>query len=427
MKTDKGLDFIYKIEYVVFILLALLQVNFFNLPFIPDSLLSINSNIAKQLTLYLVVFAFIVWLPSLFSSPRSRNMISLSLSSVLLIVTVICLTILSSRAYGSPIFQTFRNGYYYWIPVYFFVANFLFRRYSVEMVKLIKAIGYIDLIVILAQDILFKYAGLIILKLDAFSSNSLLTTGRLLLDGDFLLAISFVILFQASLEHRRLHIGELLYLFFFAVHQALFAQGRVGFLIFLGMLAGYFVYLIVKLPFLPRIIVFGVYLVAAIIAFVELLRSMNFLGGTRAASGRVRLYEIDYFLGMSKLHGFWGIGFSNDSSLMNGGLALQNVWGGKYAISDVGLIGYLGIFGFLGIPFIISYLVQLLVLCLKKMHLGQIIIVLAYFIGQWGTLFPLNVSRIFLFSILSALIVYSANSFPVVPAEVEMKSHEAYS
>lgn len=396
-----------RIQLYIFMLLILLQVNFFHLPFLPEGLISLNSDINKQLVLLVIISSFIIFILSYSLLPSYKLKKSFTASIVVFVGSLIVLMISTTVSYKIPLFQSFENSYYYWIILYFFPGVFVFKNSFSTVIRFIKVTAFIDIIVLLAQDVLYFYFGKMFLSLDEFSLNMLSLNNRFVVDGDFLLLVAFITLIVAVKDKHQLSKFDIIYLFLFAIHQIFFSRGRVALLIFVAMLAGFFLHYIVKLPTVIRYILIMFYFIGGIVLLYRLLISLSFFSGERAISGQVRLYEIQYYLGYAKLHGLWGLGFTNDQALLHGGVG--QIWGGKYSFTDVGVIGYIGIFGWLGVPFLIAYLIQLVKLWIKPFSMGVVIITFAYFIGQWATLFPLNISRIFSFSVASAIMVVLSN------------------
>lgn len=407
MKANTLENTINRFELYIFIFLILLQVNFFHFSFLPQSLVDLNSDINKQLVLFVIIISYTIFMVIRYSLKNYKFKYSLTFSIGIFIVTLIVLTLVTKQSYDIPLFQTFKNSYYYWIIIYFFPCVFVIKNYLNKAVFYLKIIGFLDIFIILIQDIAYFKFGRLILSLDEFSLSMLSVNNRFVTDGDFLLFVSFIIFFIGIWSKKGINKFDISYLILFIIHQIFFAKGRVALLIFLCMFAGFLIFYIVKLPKKYQYMVLLGYAMVGAFMLYNIIIKLSFFSGERAISGQVRLYEIQYYLEYAKLHTFWGIGFTDDQLLLHGGFG--QLLGGKYSMTDVGVIGYFGIFGYIGVPFIVSYSIQLIRLCMNSRSLGITLIVLTYFIGQCGTLFPLNIPRIFLFTVASAFVMVLIN------------------
>ena len=402
-------EYLKKVETLIFILLIFLQVNFFHtFSFLAEPLVSLNSDINKQLILAVILFAFILLFPLIVTGNMDHYRYSFSLSIIVFIVSLLILTLLSHRYYQISWFSCLKSSYYCWIIFYFWPALFVLKNNFDRLLNIIKWVSYIDLLILLVQDFFLIIGKNLFIYLDEFSTKMLVINNRFVVDGDFLVFAAFCIFMLSIYDEKKLDIFEISYISFLILHQSFFSKGRVSLLILLLMVFVYFISYINKTSYRQKLLTIVLYLSIVLVSFYFIIKKMEFFSGSRSISGLVRIYESMYYITQSTSHGFWGIGFTDDASLLYGGI--NNYLGGKYSFTDVGVIGYLGVFGFLGLPFLLSYIYQFFKLERSHFNMEAFGISFCYIFGQWLTLFPLNISRIFLFTVTNAILVVFLNN-----------------
>ncbi|USI45203.1 hypothetical protein [Leuconostoc mesenteroides] len=143
------------------------------------------------------------------------------------------------------------------------------------------------------------------------------------------------------------------------------------------------------------VLLFGV--IGGVFFSLYLVEQMGFITtGDRSASYTVRLDAIRYYLSQFSNNGVFAIGFAHDPEflLLNHGYSLT--YGRSiYYMDDIGIIGFLAVFGKLGIAWIIIFLSELLKQILYAGNRKIVMLLCFTVLATSGTLVYLNVQRIF--------------------------------
>ncbi|CCK23131.1 Putative uncharacterized protein [Lacticaseibacillus paracasei] len=155
---------------------------------------------------------------------------------------------------------------------------------------------------------------------------------------------------------------------------------------------------------IPVRLIFYIFCFVGLLALMNvLIAKMNFFSGDRAASGQVRLQAIAYYLNNLGINKWFGFGFTPYSDQIGGGG--QGVDGGVFYTSDVGMIGFIAIFGALGVLFAILFLSSFVRFLRTFGDFSAKLIVIVYIFGQWISLSSFDISRILIFPIALGFLI----------------------
>lgn len=392
-------------------LLVLLQINFFDVITFPDWFFyNVNSYSVKYLSTFLVIISCLVRFIEYKSSKnlKKSGQIDFSVNLLLLLLFCIFITFQSSMLYKQSLLTTFTISYYYlFILGYFGFHNFFTNSENIKwFFKLTIYSSFLLSAVKIIQSYLAGRFGKIILgSYSTVDKNNLLTLSsdivgfvRLPSASDFiffssmLLVITFLV--QQIQIRYKLTILSINIVFLFFVSQT-----RTYILILLVFLFGVFLFKVAlhSKQFAAFVLLFGAMVGAFFVLY--LVEQLGFTASDdRSASYTVRIQAMQYYLSQFSNNGVFAIGFAHDPEfvLLNHGYSF--IYGRSvYYMDDIGIVGFLAIFGKLGVLWLIVFLSDLVKQILYANNRIIVVLLSATLFATSGTLIYLNVQRIFYF------------------------------
>lgn len=390
----------------LYLFLLLLQVNFFNL-FGTQNFYQINSDNSKVLVLFFVAASVIIWFPvalNVFFKATGQKKKSFNWLIISFLLCWVAVLLGSSNVYQMPLRKAFNLSYYYPIVVYFFPFAWLVKNDFSFVLTSLKLFAYVDLLILLLQDIVLSINGRLFLSFDPFGQQMFMDSSRIVAGTDFLLFACFIIVLSRKLKHTLPSYIEVMFFLGLVFHLLLFARSRMFLLLVIAILTVAIFFNSSKGFTKPVRLIFYLFCSTGLLALMNMLISkMNFFSGDRASSGQVRLQAIAYYLNNLRINGWFGFGFTPFSDQIGGGG--QGVDGGVFYTSDVGMIGFIAIFGVLGILFIILFLSSFVRFLHNFGDLSAKLIVIVYIFGQWISLSSFDISRILIFPIALGFLI----------------------
>lgn len=392
------------IDILIF-LLILFQVNFLDLYNMPSTWNSFNSNVNKYAILIVSIF---IWLASFaYSGNKESNKInhnrefSISTGFFSFMLIIVCLG--SVLIYDQSLFITFQNMYWYFIfPfLYFGLKDYLLDRNN--FIKFDKIVVFFGLS--LAILYLLYARGIINLHPNAVIDIMNLSNGkmqygftRFQAPSDFIFFVSFYLSATVIIGLKKINLSFVLSQIVLLANLFLVGQVRVYFaiavLLFLFTLFVTFVNKIKKI----RVIIYFLGILLGLLLVGILVQKLQFFnGGSRQASSIVRNEEISYYLSHMFDGSIFGIGFPNIRDyyyLVRGFSPIYQA--PVYYLEDVGIFGFISVFGILGVIYIILFFADLYRMFKNNtVGLPEIVLVGAN-LATYFTLIPLNSPRIVL-------------------------------
>lgn len=399
-------------QKTLYIMLLLLQVNFFNL-FGNDDFYQINSDNSKQLILFLVAASIIIWSPlALNSLFKEKGQLKQPFTWLVVSFLICWVAVLfgSASAYQITVRKAFNLSYYYPIVAYFFPFTWLVKKDFSFVLKTFKFFAYLDLLFLLIQDITLGLGGSLFLSFDPFGQQMFMNTGRIVAGTDFLALACFVVVLGRKLKHTLPTYLETMFLSGLLFHLLLFAKSRMFLLLVIAILAvAVFFNSSKKFTTSVRLVFYSVCSIGMLALMNTLISKMNFFSGDRAASGQVRLQAIAYYINNLGFNKWFGFGFTPFSDQIGGGG--QGVDGGIFYTSDVGMIGFAAIFGLLGLAFIVLFLASFLRFLRSFGDFSSKLIVSVYIFGSWISLSSFDISRILIFPMALGFLIGFRNYY----------------
>nr|QOW37896.1 Wzy [Leuconostoc mesenteroides] len=390
---------------ILLFLLIMFQVNFFDLISLPSIWSSLNSNVNKYAIL---IVSLVIWLLSLIPSKQDKSLkqfydSQFSISTVFFCVILFVVWLGTSLTYGQTVLITFQNMYWY------FVFPFLYfglRRYLMEDINFIKFDKIIVLSGVIVSVLYLLYSKHIItLHPNAVIDIQNLAMGkeqygfsRFQAPSDFIFFVSFYMSSTALMKIKRFEVKYIFQQMILIANLFFVGQVRVYFAIslllfvFVLFMKGVSQFKKVKMVF----VVLGIVAGAALILLI--IKKLNFFGGgTRQASSIVRSEEISYYLSHAYDNKFFGIGFpdiNNYYYLIRGFSPTYQA--SVFYLEDVGIFGFIAIFGVLGIVYLVLFLNDLFKTVKYNENRIIMLVILLSYLATYFTLIPLNASRIML-------------------------------
>lgn len=400
----------YKTLYKCLIsLLVLLQVNFFDLITFPDWFFyNINSYSVKYLSTFLILIACLVRLIEYKSnsSIRENGQINFSVSLLLLLLFGTFITYQSSIAYKQTILTSFAISYYYlFVLGYFAFHNFFTRLENIKWFfdLIIYSSVFLSITKIIQSYLAGNFGKIFFGSYSTVDKNNLMTLSsdivgfvRLPSASDFVFFASMLLVITFLVKKISIK-NKFTILFINIFFLFIVSQTRTYVLIILVLIFGV---VLIKVSsefkrFSIVVLLFGV--IGGVFFSLYLVEQMGFITtGDRSASYTVRLDAIRYYLSQFANNGVFAIGFAHDPEflLLNHGYSLT--YGRSiYYMDDIGIIGFLAVFGKLGIAWIIIFLSELLKQILYASNRKIVMLLCFTVLATSGTLVYLNVQRIF--------------------------------
>lgn len=393
-------------QKLLYLILLLLQVNFFNLVG-DETFYDFNSDNSKIIILFLVTVSVIIWLPVALGTLFKKAGWGKPPFSWLIIGFLICwIAVLfgSSNAYQITLKKAFNIGYYYPIVIYFFPFTWLVKKDFHFVLRWLKIFACLDLFFLLLQDLVVSVSERLFLNFDPFGQQMFLSSGRIVAGTDFLLFACFVIVLARKLKHTFPTYLEVMFLAGLVFHLLFFAKSRMFLLLTIAIIiVAIFFNSSKTFTTSVRLVFYSIFSISFIALMNALIAKMNFFSGDRAASGQVRIQAITYYLSNLGFNNWFGFGFTPYSDQIGGGG--RGVDGGVFYTSDVGMIGFIAIFGVLGILFILLFLFSFIKFIRTFGDFSSKMIVLIYVFGQWISLSQFDISRIFIFPLTLGFVI----------------------
>lgn len=402
----------YKTLYKFFVtLLVLLQINFFDLFTFPNWFFyNVNSYSVKYFSTIVVLIACLVRFVEHRSDSSTQNngQINFSISIVLLFLFGMFITYESSIVYHQSILTSLSISYYYLMILgYFAFHNFFLKSDNIKwFFRLIIYSSFFLSVSKIIQSFLAGKVGKIVLgsystvdknNLLSFSSNivgfvRLPSASDFVFFGSMLLILTFLMK-EIKVRHK---FTILLFNIFFLF---IVSQTRTYVLIILVIMFSVVLFkLSSKFKQLSIIMLFFGAIVGVFFSIYLIEQLGFFTTGDRSASYTVRLSAIQYYLAQFSNNGVFGIGFASESEffLLNHGYSFD--YGRSvFFMDDVGIIGFLAVFGKLGVSWIIVFLSELFKQVIYARNRKIVMLLVLTLLATSVSVIYLNVQRIFFF------------------------------
>ncbi|MBZ5986783.1 hypothetical protein [Leuconostoc gelidum] len=388
---------------ILLFLLIMFQVNFFDLISLPSIWSSLNSNVNKYAILIVsIAIWFLSLIPSNPENPLKKQYVSqFNVSTGFFCIILVVVWLGSSLTYTQTILTTFQNMYWYFVfPfLYFGLKNYLIEdNHFVEFDRIIVLSGIIVSVLYLlySKNILTLHPNAVIDIQNLSSGKAQYGFSRFQAPSDFLFFVSFYLSATALVGIKRFNVKYVIQQALLIANLFFVGQVRVYFaisiLLFMFVLFMKFVNKFKKIKII--LILLGMF--AGLALILLMIKKLNFFGGgTRQASSIVRSEEISYYLSHAFDNSLFGLGFADINNyyyLIRGFSPTYQA--PVFYLEDVGVFGFLSIFGALGVLYLIIFLNEIIRI-VKYNENGIVVpIIIMTYLATYFTLIPLNASRI---------------------------------
>lgn len=384
---------------ILFILL--LEVNFFNLIPLPMSFYTLNSHFHKLITFVLSVILFAVSLLK-----RKNRMLFSKYILIFLLFWMLLFIHGVLFLQNTDVLGVFFDYYYYWIIVLYFYLNEKCRYNDHNftfLIESVKKIATIYSFILLVQFFALKIG----IRFLAFNQAFLTAdeTGRMMAGFEIVLFASAYLCGDIFGTDKKTSRRSLIYTFINIMYLALVAQSRSS--VFILLVIIYLsAFINIKNKKYRRIITVLAIITLAACLFASYNSIVEFFLSNRPSSYRQRIREIEFYTQSIFSNGLIGIGFLRDNVLNS---VLLHGFENLYYLSDIGLLGFIAVWGTFGI-LLVLYFVYIAISILKKSmqftgkYYNYIISSLLYLVMTSVNLSVFDVQRIVYFPILLTII-----------------------
>lgn len=390
------------------VVLLITQFYFFDLiPGLNGILGGVNSEASKRVELVLLLLMLLITImPTIDSRPKTPKRMFFTVPVMFLLFLYVAVAKASSNYYQQSMLESLGNGYNYllifgYFPLSYFLSDVKNLGWFFGVLKKF-AMFYVALQLI--QGLFYKLTGQIFLNYPGWTLNNLGLLGRFT-EGTEILTVTVVLVAVSPFVFKKKW-DALDYLLMISVtlFHAWLSQGRVYLLITVGVIAVSSVLQMTKSRYFS-VFKYLLYTLAAVVIFYVIQR-LNFLGtGARATSFSMRKLSVDYFIDKIVLHGWTGIGFPDPIRYIGllKGTPVVNVGGGYYNTNDIGLLGTAAIIG-IGAFLFFGYIFIVMWVNVRPETKNAIIVSALYVLVSLTTLSPLDMPRVFVFSVILAVL-----------------------
>lgn len=373
----------------------------------------LNDYTNKLLSLLIIILMLIVNL--IFTNKVVVKNTGFGFPIFITIVGFVLVYIGSAYAYSESFTSIFKVSYYYLILLLFFAllnSQKSDSRFIESIVFQINIVGFIYAQLYIIQSTLFSLKGLLFLNItnsldvNNMQSFSSYISGfqRFQVPGDF---IAFAILIAAFDAVMKITKSGFAYVALLVELICLLCVCQTrGYIIACGL------FLVIIFPLFHSKVIKTSFIVFAVTGAIIALHSSLF-GAQRADSTGVRLQAIPYYAGKIFMNKFFGIGFANDNQffVLNHGYATSDpVRPGAYYLDDMGLFGFISVWGCTGlisIGFFISSFIKNFVRSRYKIMSSGIII---FLIASNVTMSSFDPQRIMYFPLILFILYFLQNN-----------------
>ncbi|ARW23996.1 hypothetical protein S101189_00531 [Pediococcus acidilactici] len=380
--------------FITFMLL--LQINFFDLINTQTSFLASFTSYSQKKLLLVVAFIYI-FIRSIAYGIDFRRKKNYFLFVALFLISWLAVLLATVSTYGQPVIKTFFVSYYFLLIVlYFPFSEAISSKESwINLMKIFTNFAFILSLIKIFQSIFISKFGKVIF----FMSNNDYNTAtsmrfvklgftRMPSSSDFIFVALLLIIF--SIVSGLNLFNRWKYTLYIGVYVAfIFLVGQTRSYIVMTML----VLLLFILWFINRhfgrdlvILTLGILTIPVLYFMVKFIINIIFGNSSRGISLSIRQEAMRYYLQNISLHKWFSIGFARDDVFPN--LVhnkhvdiIGNVY--SYNYDDVGMIGLIAQYGWLGVFNILVYFVTTVSLFIKSHSKYLFLVVFVLIFGSW--------------------------------------------
>ena len=388
--------------------LLLMETNFFGIIKIPEIIYNVIGYKTKYLLLFFSFLLFLFYVIA--GKPASKRKANFKFSIYFLILSTMVITLLSMGIYRENILYSFKMSYYYLIPISYLFFSVYFSDETVlrKFINTFVFIGTLYSLIIILQVFVYKYLGIVFLNFHEKGIGEFVVRsyGIRIARPESYIVFSYILLLIRVYMRYGNKILNYVYICIHLFYIFTISMTRVS-MIMCGILGLFLCYMLIKdkSRLISYLLVFLI--IVLVITFgSELVLQLLYGEESRISSLMIRLNEVSFYASQFFNNIFFGRGFPSDNNYYY----LNHGPEGKFFITDVGVLGFLSIYGLIGIIFVMitSFKIFNLWKNTKKdtANKNVVFILILYLVMSLPTLFVLDPQRVIILPIILAFIDY---------------------
>lgn len=386
--------------------LLLIETNFFGIIKIPEIIYNVIGYKTKYLLLFFSFLLFFFYVIA--GKPASKKKANFKFAIYFLILSTLVITLLSMGIYRENILYSFKMSYYYLIPISYLFFSVYFSDETVlrKFINTFIFIGTLYSLIIILQVFVYKYLGIVFLNFHEKGIGEFVVRsyGIRIARPESYIVFSYILLLIRVYMRYGNKILNYVYICIHLFYIFTISMTRVS-MIMCGILGLFLCYMLIKdkSRLISYLLVFLI--IVLVITFgSELVLQLLYGEESRISSLMIRLNEVSFYASQFFNNIFFGRGFPSDNNYYY----LNHGPEGKFFITDVGVLGFLSIYGLIGIIFVMitSFKIFNLWKNTKKdtANKNVIFILILYLVMSLPTLFVLDPQRVIILPIILAFI-----------------------
>lgn len=401
MQNSLAVIKISKLYQFLFLIVILLQINLFDVFNLPIALIDLNSPSNKMLILMVLMVVLFLTIVLLAEGKVEFKDAYFSWPMIFLFLIVVIGVYASSNKYSESVRTAFANSYYFLIiPIGYFAFKPLFYDE-----KTLESLSKVNMVVAAIYSFVYLMGSSILPGIIHSTSSvdiqnflthkSVMGFIRYQTPSDYIFfSLFFFWMMMVMTFKNKLSIWMLMSNALSLLYLIFVAQVRTYEILVLVLLLAYGLTKVSDVSKSSKVLMGILFSIVSVTIIAIIINKLQFFSGARASSAAVRLEEIPYFLGHWRDMGILGMGFPDSKSnyyLLHG--FSPKFMAPVYYLDDVGIFGFVGQLGLLGIIFLASIAVVLTKKLVRNGFTIQKGIFICTFLATFPTLIVFNVQR----------------------------------
>lgn len=408
-------------KYFLIIFLAI-QVNFFDIVDVKNSFLNTIMSYSQKKLLLIVIFFYVLGYFLLTKHRESKkNIFSFFISTLL--ISWIAVLVGSVNVFHQTFFSTFLVGYYFLILILYYVYSDILISWNswIELTRIVNIFAFILAVTKLIQSFLYTHFNILILNFSSNLDEQTATSMRFISNGftripsisDFIF-FGMLLLLICMTAGKNVFSKKFEYLLVFVDLVSIFLVGQTRLYMMLSVLIVLlYVLIIAYKKFGADLYIFLAFVSVIPIGILLYKGFLKLFTGndSRSVSLSIRQEAINYFWNHLTLNKWFSMGFAREdmySTLLHGKYINSNSQVIQYNFDDVGIFGFIGRFGIIGLINVAIYVFALLKGFFSTKTKYIYLMGLVMVIGSWISVSLFDAQRIFYLPVLLALLNFLA-------------------
>lgn len=404
-------------KYFLIIFLTI-QVSFFDVIDINNSFLNSIASYSQKKLLLLVIIIYVIG-SILLSKKRNNKKKLFNFFIISLLISWLAVLIGTVSVFHQTYFSTFLVGYYFLIIILYYSYSDILITWNawMDFTRIVNIFGFVLAGSKLVQSFIYAHFNKLIFHFNSNLDEQTATSMRFVSKGftrvpsisDFVF-FSMLLLLVCMVADKHIFTKKTEYLVIFTEFLSLFLVGQTRFYMMLSVLI-LVMYLII---IAYRRFGTDLYVVLAIASIVPIgylfykVYLRLFTGNSsRELSISIRQEAINYFWSHLTLNKWFSMGFAREDmygALLHGKYINSNAQVIQYNFDDVGILGFIGKFGIIGLINMVIYVFVLVKGFCKTNSKYLYLMLMTMVLGSWISASLFDAQRIFYLPVLLAFL-----------------------